>query len=125
MAKILLVDDNFDLLKLLHEVISRNGHQVQTAQDGQEALDLAKKDDFDLMITDLIMPEKEGIETIMAFKRFHPATRIIAMSGGGAGVGARDYLGIARSLGVSSTLVKPFSTVELMTTVSHELAGAA
>lgn len=122
MAKILLVDDNLDLLKLLNEVIRRNGHDAVMAQDGQVALDLAKREQFDLVITDLIMPEKEGIETIMAFKKLHPATKIIAMSGGGAGVAARDYLVIARSLGVTRTLVKPFSTQELMDTVSHELA---
>jgi len=123
MAKILLVDDNLDLLKLLDEIIRRAGHEVVLAQDGQVALDLAKREAFDLVITDLIMPEKEGIETIMAFKKLHPATKIIAMSGGGAGVAARDYLVIARSLGVVRTLVKPFSPAELMETVSGELAA--
>ena len=121
MATILLVDDNIDLLKMLNEIIRRSGHEVAMAQDGQGALDLAKKKPFDLVITDLIMPGKEGIETIMAFKKFHPATKIIAMSGGGAGVAARDYLNIARSLGVARTLVKPFSTAELMETLNGEL----
>jgi CheY-like chemotaxis protein len=121
MAKILLVDDNIDLLKMMTEIIRRGGHEVTMATDGQVALDVAKKKQFDLLITDLIMPGKEGIETIMAFKKFHPATKIIAMSGGGAGVGAKDYLSIARTLGVASTLVKPFSTAELMKTVDLEL----
>jgi len=75
------------------------------------------------VITDLIMPEKEGIETIMAFKKLHPATKIIAMSGGGAGAGAQDYLTIARTLGVGRTLAKPFSPAELMETVGSELAA--
>ena len=90
MAKILLVDDNLDLLKLLNEIISRAGHDVVMAQDGRVALQLAKREQFDLLLTDLIMPEKEGIETIMAFRKLHPATKIVAMSGGGAGVAAWD-----------------------------------
>jgi CheY-like chemotaxis protein len=124
MAKILVVDDNTDLLKLLNDVIKRFGHEVLVAEDGLAALELAKQNHIDLVITDLIMPEKEGIETIMAFRKFHPHTRIIAMSGGGSGVSAKDYLGIARSLGVVSTLVKPFSTTDLMNTLNTELAKA-
>jgi len=123
MAKILLVDDNLDLLKLLNEIISRAGHDVVMAQDGRVALELAKREQFDLLLTDLIMPEKEGIETIVAFRKLHPATKIVAMSGGGAGVAAWDYLGIARTMGVTQTLVKPFSSAELIATLNRELAG--
>jgi CheY-like chemotaxis protein len=122
MAKILLVEDNLDLLKMLNEIIQQGGHEVVMAQDGRMAMNQAKNSHFDLLITDLIMPEKEGIETIMAFRKFYPQTKIIAMSGGGAGGAARDYLSIARSLGVSNTLAKPFSSAEFMAMVNHELA---
>ena len=121
-AKILVVDDNADLLDLLQKVINRAGHTVCTAGDGQQALVLAEGQEFDLVITDLIMPDVEGVEMIMRFKKQHPRTRIIAMSGGGARVSARSYLGIAQGLGVVRTLVKPFSNDELLQNVNWELA---
>lgn len=123
MAKILLVDDNAELLKMLFQLINREGHEVTTAGDGNQALKLAHQNNFDLVITDLIMPEKEGVETILEFRKLHPRTRIIAMSGGGSRVSARGYLGIAHSIGVVSTLVKPFSTAELMDTMAKELGA--
>jgi len=122
-AKILVVDDNLPLLKLLRIFIDQEGHFVFLASDGEQALALAARQEFDLLITDLIMPVKEGVETIMCFQKLHPRTRIIAMSGGGIRAAPQNYLGIARSLGVVHTLVKPFSKDELMESVSRELAA--
>lgn len=122
-AKILLVDDNLDLLKLLHLVILREGHLVFTATHGGQALTLAKQHDFDLVVTDLLMPVKEGVETILAFQQLHPRTRIIAMSGGGTHASARNYLEIARGLGVVCTLAKPFSRDEFLASVRQVLAA--
>lgn len=122
MAKILIVDDNAELLSLLNQLIHREGHEVTTAKDGNQALKLAQLQAFDLVITDLIMPEKEGVETILALRRLYPGIRIIAMSGGGSHLSARNTLGIASSLGVSATLAKPFSIAELLTAVARQLA---
>lgn len=122
MAKILVVDDNAELLNLLQLAMDRAGHAVYAACDGQQALALADRLEFDLVITDLIMPVVEGVEMIMRLQKRHPRTRIIAMSGGGTRVPARNYLGIAQSLGVVRTLVKPFSNDELLESVNHELA---
>ncbi len=121
-AKILVVDDNSEVLNLLRQVITQAGHAVSVATDGDQALKLAEREDFDLIITDLIMPGKEGVETILAFRKKHPRTRIIAMSGGGNTASAQDLLGIVQSMGVASTLAKPFSRDELLTRINGELA---
>jgi CheY-like chemotaxis protein len=120
-AKVLVVDDNVELLKMLQKLVSKAGHEAHLAGDGNEALRLAEEHDFDLIITDLIMPGKEGVETILTFKKLHPRTKIVAMSGGGRYASGPDYLGIAENLGVASTLVKPFSTLSFLQTVSRQL----
>ena len=84
-------------------------------------MDLVANNDFDIIITDLVMPEKEGIETIMELSRTAPNIKIIAMSGGGR-VNATDYLTIARRVGASDTLAKPFSGDELLAAVSRVLS---
>jgi CheY-like chemotaxis protein len=120
-ASILVVDDNLDVLKVLCETISQAGFEVVVAANGRLALELAERIQFDLMITDMIMPEQGGMETIMAFQRLYPKTKIMAMSGGSSGLCVGDSLSVARSLGVARTLVKPFSTTELMTSIRSEL----
>jgi len=120
-AKVLVVDGNLELLKMLQKLVSRAGHEAYLAGGGDEALQLAEQHEFDLIITDLIMPGKEGVETILTFKKRHPRTKIIAMSGGGRHASGPDYLGIAENLDVAGTLVKPFSTVAFLQTVSRQL----
>ena len=120
MARILLVDDNADILKTYGDVLRRAGHEVVTAANGNEALRLAEQSAFDLVITDLVMPDKEGIETIMALRNRTPTLKIIAMSGGGLG-NAKDYLPIARYCGAAQTLAKPVSASELRTAVTTVL----
>lgn len=122
MAKILIVDDNSSLLEITREFLLRSGHVAITAANGKQAVDLFTAQSFDLVITDLIMPEKEGIETIIELRRAHPTLKIIAMSGGGRR-GADDYLALAQMLGASRTLLKPFSAEELLEAVADVLAG--
>ena len=120
MANILVVDDNEEILKLQTEILSRSGHQVATAANGDEAVRLFRAGQFDLVITDLIMSDKEGIETIRDLRKLNPALKIIAMSGGGR-LSAEDNLFIAQSLGASHTLAKPFSSQELLEAVNRLL----
>lgn len=124
MANILLVDDNTTLLKLQGEFLRRAGHRVVAVDNGKEAMRLVQAGPFDLVITDLIMPEKEGIEIILELRRKIPALKIIAMSGGGR-ASATDYLAIARKLGASQTLAKPFTGEELLGAVNTVLAEAS
>ena len=122
MANILLVDDDAPLVKVQSELLRRAGHTVSVAGNGKEAMDLVADNDFDLVITDLIMPEKEGIETILELRRKAPKIKIVAMSGGGAWADTRDSLAMARQLGASLTLAKPFSGEELIAAVAQALS---
>lgn len=120
MARILLADDSEDFVVVLREFLVRAGHEVITASNGIEALEAVGQSAFDLLITDIVMPEKEGLETITEMRRRAPSMKIIAISGGGR-LGARDYLAAARVLGASATLPKPFVREDLLKAVDSVL----
>ena len=122
MANILLVDDDAHLVKAQSEFLRRAGHAVSTAANGKEAMDLVADNDFDLVITDIIMPEKEGLETIAELRRKAPKIKIIAMSGGTIWMGSKDSLSMARMFGASLTLAKPFSGETLIAAVKQVLS---
>jgi len=117
MANILVVDDNLAFLEIQTEYLRRAGHDVTPATNGIEAMNRIESHAFDLVITDLIMPDKEGVQVIMEIRKKYPGVKIIAMSGGGR-VNAEDYLAIARRLGATRTLSKPFTGEELLSAVS-------
>ena len=121
MARILLVDDNVELLALAAQHLRNAEHVVTTAGDGNEALRLVQDNAFDLVITDVVMPDKEGLETIMELHQKNRTLKIIAMSGGGY-VAPEDYLSMARSFGAAQTLAKPFSGEELLAAVESVLS---
>jgi DNA-binding NtrC family response regulator len=125
MPKILLADDEEVLRSLLTIMLETDGHEVKAVVNGMEVLKAVVKEDvpFDLLITDLIMPEREGIETIMELRKKHPSLKIIAMSGGGRS-GADGYLKLALKLGAAAILEKPFDRQELLDTVRKVLALA-
>jgi DNA-binding response OmpR family regulator len=121
MANILIIDDDPQILDMLGQTLKREGHDVVEALDGKEGLKLYRKNPTDLVITDLIMPEKEGIETIMELLRDFPGVKIIAISGGGQ-IDAEQYLSIARNFGIQRTFAKPIARAELLKAV-RELLG--
>ena len=121
MARILLVDDNLDLITAVAELLCGASHAVTTAANGRKALELLEDNAYDLVITDIIMPEMEGIETIMNMRKKYPALKVVAMSGGGR-ISPEEYLVIARKLGVAQTLTKPFSGKELNEAVDKALS---
>ena len=91
MYRILLVDDDESFRKTVHKVLERAGYEVDDATDGKYVLEAYRRKPCDLILTDLIMPQKEGLETIMEVRRFNPRLKIIAMSGGGRS-GPKGYL---------------------------------
>jgi len=123
MFKILLVDDDDSFRTMLRKTLIKFGYEVTEAANGREADKLLSTDRFDLMLTDLIMPEREGLETIEDLRRADSAIKIVAMSGGGR-INAGDFLRIARFLGANRTLAKPFSNDELLATLTALLPGA-
>ena len=121
MKQILLVDDESSFREPLQRVLQQAGFQVETAGDGQSALDQYRRQPADLVLIDLIMPIKEGLETIPELRRLNPSLKIIAMSGGGR-LDPNSYLDIACCLGADLTLAKPFTREELITAVNQLLA---
>jgi len=119
-VRILIIDDDPQILDMLGQILEREGHQVVTALNGKEGLKLYRENPTDLIITDLIMPEKEGIETIMELRRDFPDVKIIAISGGGHN-DADQYLAMAQKLGVQRTFAKPVARAELLKAVRELL----
>ena len=124
MARILLIEDEPPLQVVVRDALEYVGHTVNVAGDGKAGLIAFKAGNFDLVMTDCVMPQMEGIETMMAIRKLAPHTKIIAMSGGGRGR-AIDYLRIAHNLGAQGTLQKPFSVDELLNTVKAALEAPA
>jgi len=121
MSSILVVDDDAQALDVMSEMLRLEGHSVTVAENGRRAVEKIQHDSFDLVITDLIMPEKEGLETIADIRKYCGDMPIIAISGGGR-VGPADYLETARFIGANMTLAKPFGRQELIKAVSKLLA---
>src|SRR4051812_48434661 len=105
MARILLIDDDDLLRGVLAKALTYAGHEIIQASDGKVGTDLARVASFDLVITDLIMPVQEGVETIITIHREHPELPIIAMSGGVSN--SPLYLDIAGKMGARRVLGKP------------------
>jgi CheY-like chemotaxis protein len=120
MARILIVDDEPDILAILDRMLRKMGHETVLAGNGKEAVRRLDEAAFDLVITDLIMPESEGIETIAAVRKRWPAVKIIAMSGGGR-QSPVPYLAVAATLGADATLAKPFDRAGLTDAVNRVL----
>lgn len=124
MPCILLIDDEASFRDVLKTSLEQMGHSVVAAKDGREGVECYTSGSFDVVITDLIMPDKEGIETIMDIRRLNPEAKIIAMSGGGR-VNSVDYLKIARQVGANRILTKPFSYDDIQSAIEQMTGPAA
>ena len=120
MFKILIIDDEAPILSMLKKMLERNGYETELAKNGVDGVELFKKCQPDLVITDIIMPEKEGLETIREMKKIKSDLKIIAMSGGGK-VSSENYLKIAGIFGASKMLTKPFTVKEMLSAVEELL----
>jgi CheY-like chemotaxis protein len=124
MARILLIEDDPTVRAVLRMSLTGVGHTVIEARDGKEGLDLFKRVGADLVITDIIMPEKEGLEVLRELKKKQvPPVKVIAISGGGVSQSAGDALRMAKLLGAAKTLAKPFSNEVLIAAVNEVLQG--
>lgn len=120
--RVLVVDDNPDMRSFVKIVLERAGFEAQVAADGQRALELQREHPADVLITDIFMPERDGIELIQQFKSSFRQVKIIAMSGGGQ-VARHDYLPVAEKLGADAVLHKPFAAETLLKTLRHLVAA--
>lgn len=123
MARILVIDDDTQLRTLLVRVLDQAGHEVVDAENGRLGLAAAEEFHPEVVVTDIVMPDQEGLETIQALVKDRPGLPIIAMSGGAA-YGSGAYLQIAQKLGAAATLRKPFDPADLVQAVDAVLAHA-
>lgn len=124
MARILLIEDDEAIRMLLRENLTRAGHEVTTASNGREGLEMHRPGAFDLVVTDLVMPEKEGIEVLQDLKVKDPKLKALAMSGGGQFGAAETYLRLASLLGAGKVLAKPFTRDQFLAAVDETLGQA-
>ncbi len=122
MKKILFIDDDPFLREAFSEILQRNGFEVITLEDGKNAKKKVHDLDFDLVITDIVMPEKEGIETITEIRSINASIPILAISGGGR-ISPRSHLHLAEHMGANGTLEKPFDGSTLIAKINTMLSA--
>ena len=120
MASIMVVDDERQTRMMLRQMLERANYEVMEAENGYEAIQIFRQHPVDLIIMDLIMPRKEGIETIIEMRAEFPYIKIIAMSGGGR-VSSETYLELAAKLGALRTLAKPIEREVLLDSIREVL----
>jgi CheY-like chemotaxis protein len=121
MAHILIIDDDKSIRKLLRGIIEPKGHQVVEAESGRGGIEAFSAQPIDLVMTDIVMPDMDGNQTIIHLKKLSPTVRIIAISGGGR---ARNLtpLQLAKQFGADRILEKPFRREDVVRTVDEVLA---
>lgn len=120
--RVLIIDDEDNLRHILRRMLEQEKHEVVEAPNGRAGLTIFRRQPFDAVITDIIMPEKEGVETIMEMRALKKDVRIVAMSGGGRGMNL-DFLKMAKQLGADATLPKPFRKEELLACLTGGSSG--
>ncbi len=123
MASILIIDDDALIRRMLRRILEEEGYEVLEAANGTEGLNLNRRAPADLVITDILMPEKEGIETIGELTGEFPDVKIIAVSGGGR-IGPDAYLKMARDFGALKTIKKPINKTGLLNAVKEVLSDS-
>lgn len=116
MTGILIVEDDKDLREMLKLSLTRRSFTVLEAENGREAITHFKPLVTDLVVTDIIMPEEDGLKVIMKLREIKPSIKIIAISGGGK-AGPGSYLNLAKALGADHIYSKPFSIIEMISRI--------
>jgi len=122
MARILVIDDDDEIRRMVKEMLVRAGHEVVEALNGRDGVRLFREEPTEVVITDIFMPEKEGLETIREIKAIYSDVKIIAMSGGIWAMESSVALGVAKGLGADRTIPKPIAKAELLAAVDDLLS---
>ncbi len=122
MAQILLIDDDAEVRSVIRQTLVQSGHTVVEARDGNEGLGLFPNAKADLVITDMVMPGKDGAEVMTELQKLHPPVKVIAISGG-CRHGLGDNHEVAARLGAAKFLAKPFSGATLLAAIDEVLPG--
>ncbi len=118
MSSVLLIEDNADLRLMLEQTLASAGYEVKTAEDGSRAIALFQNNPPDVVVTDIYMPNRDGLEVIMEIRASFPQTKIIAISGQ---ITHKNMLPVAKTLGALRTLAKPFQPQQLLSAVQEVL----
>jgi CheY-like chemotaxis protein len=124
MARVLVIDDDPTIRILVVGMLETKGHTTVEARDGRAGVAIFSKQLVDLVVTDIVMPEQEGIETIGAIRRLNRSVPILAISGSSTIGGAGDYLRAAAALGATATLQKPFHPDQFIAAIDRLLVGS-
>lgn len=121
MAKILIIDDDETILNVFNRFLTGEGHEVMVAQDGRQGLRVLEREELDLVITDIMMPETDGLEVVMAIRGKGTQIPVIAISGGMHAM-PMDFLPMAKKFGAEQVLYKPVELDDLLAAVDQVLA---
>ncbi len=124
MPRIILVEDDHQVRAMLRETLVQEGYEVAEAANGKEGVALFREHPADLVITDIIMPEQDGVETIHMLRRDCPSVKIIAISGGSPNIRGDYLLGTADALGAVRTFHKPVDVAQLLSSIEELLQTA-
>ena len=122
MSKILVIDDDDIMNGMIVQLLTESGYEAEGVEDGNQGLARFGSRTFDLVVTDIIMPEKEGLETISSIRRINKKVPIIAISGGGK-LGPEQYLHMAKHFGADYAFQKPFYREPFLAAIRECLAG--
>jgi CheY-like chemotaxis protein len=123
MAKILVIDDDIRIRRLMNRILSAAGHSIIEANDGREGIAFAQSHQPSLVITDILMPGMEGMETLLEIRKIMPQTKVLVVSGSASAADVQvNYLSMAEKLGADAVLAKPFLPNEL-TEIVNKLIG--
>jgi len=120
---VLIVDDEEAIRRLIRSTLEQAGYHVREAADGKAGLSHYRQSPADLVIMDILMPDQDGLESILTLRREFPEARIMAITGGSDMIGILNFLDVARMLGARRTLQKPFEMQQLLDAVQAEIAG--
>ena len=123
MARILIIDDDVDVRETLLRLLELDGHRITAPASSRDASAAIEAGDYDLVVTDVIMPEMDGIEVVRLVRKVRPHCPILAISGGSVSMSSRSLLHMVGALGADATVKKPFSRVELQAAIEAVLAG--
>lgn len=123
MPSVLIVDDEEAIRQLIRSTLEQAGYKVQEAANGKEGLSQYRESPADLVIMDILMPDQDGLESILTLRREFPTAKIMAITGGSDMIGILNFLDVARMLDARRTLQKPFEMQQLLDAVQAEIAG--